>query len=314
METVLFRAASGLANRLRALVGCRVLADRSGARLCVQWPANGACQARFDELFEPHGWETLDFVDTAEFARIDSANGTLRIDGAPWFTQIWARHGRELGDEASFCREAVAHLRSLRALRAHRERVDEFAAAHDLASRVGVHIRHTDNVSDHAVLARSGADFDPRRVSQLEGFYALLASLHGAGERAFLCTDDPDVERVVRSRFEGIAVRAKDYDARGLERHIRRHYARFGRFRRIVDRLARPARPEPSWRTTPVSDGLIDLLLLGRCREIVGTYYSSFSEVSSIIGGTPLSVLEDSKRVPGRTIRRLQEIAAGAIP
>jgi hypothetical protein len=73
-------------------------------------------------------------------------------------------------------------------------------------------------------------------------------------------------------------------------------------------------RASSSWRTTSIGDALIDLMLLARCREIVGTYYSSFSEVSALIGDAPLSVMEATERVPSQSIRQIRAIASGALP
>jgi hypothetical protein len=315
MKTILFTAACGLANRLRALVGCRVLADALGAPLYVDWVANGACSARFDELFEYEGWEKARFVGTSEFERLRRNEEATLIIGEPWFTEIWASHGRSLSSEADFHQQALMHLRRLRPERELQARVDSFLAEHELAACTGVHIRSTDNVHDYEVLARSSAGFDREKISRLEGFMALIDARVAAGERVFLCTDNQSVEKQIRARHEAVSSYSKAYDTRGFERHVKRNYERFGLLHRAVDLFraagARPA-AESSWRTTSVGDGLIDLLLLSRCREIVGTYYSSFSEISALIGDVPLAMMEGNRSVPHAFTERIRKVAAGA--
>lgn len=314
MKTILFTAACGLANRLRALVGCRALADGLGARLCVDWVANGACNARFDELFDCEGWETVRFVETSEFERLRRNDDAILIEGAPWFTEIWAAHGGPFSSEGDFSRQALAHLRRLRPVRELQARIDAYLAVHELAECTGVHIRSTDNVHDYAVLARASAGFDRAKVSRLEGFIALIDARVAAGDCVFLSTDNQSVEQQIRARHEAVSSYSKAFDTRGFERHVKRNYERFGRLHRAVDRFrAAVARTpvESSWRTTSVGDGLIDLLLLSRCREIVGTYYSSFSEVSALIGDIPLAMMEGDRSVPDAFTERIRNHAAG---
>lgn len=308
---IALRTPHGLANRLRALAGCRALADERGAPLVVDWVRNGHCDRRFDDLFERRGWEAVRFAERG--APAEGPAG-VRIDGSPCFTAVWAEHSRE--PEPDFCRRSVAYLRSLRPTAGLRERIDAYAEAHGLSECVGVHIRHTDNLSDHRKFAETEPSFDLEKVSRLDGFYALIDALCAGGRPVFVCTDAPDVAREVAARHDAVKIRPLRYDACATERHLRRRAGR-GPLHWVGTRVrARlDARRGPrTWRTTPIEDGLIDLFLLGRCRSIVGTYYSSFSEIGALIGDVPLSVMEGAQPAPHAATGRIRALARGVGP
>jgi len=313
MEPVLLTAASGLANRLRALVGARALAEGLGADLCVDWPRNGACDAGFGDLFTADGWRDVRFVEPAEIDRLAGGGAAVVIDGCPWFTEIWSRHGRDLCGRGDFCRRAVELLRALRPVSEVQRQIDAFLEGGPLEACVGVHIRSTDNVFDYGALERADPIFDRAKVSRLEGFRRLIDARAAAGEGIFLCSDNREVESALRARHVSVRCHPKSFDTHGYERFVERTYGRFARLRRALDRLrslAGQAPRETSWRTTSVADALVDLLLLGRCREIVGTYYSSFSEVAALIGDRPLAILEGERPVAHGFVDEIRRAAA----
>lgn len=82
--------------------------------------------------------------------------------------------------------------------------------------------------------------------------------------RFFVATDSPSVEEKLRERYGN----------------------------KII---VRP--PKELSRNSPrgIEDALIDVLCLSRCRKIYGSFWSSFSEVASQIGNTPLEILSTNK-------------------
>jgi hypothetical protein len=314
MKTILFKAECGLANRLRALVGYRALASGSGAQLCVEWVSNGSCNARFRDLFEATGWEEVRFTSRSEFESLRRSDGAVEIVGEPWFTRIWHERGREFDSEADFNRKALAHLRALRPIPELSARIDAYLDAHDLAACTAIHIRSTDNVHDYAAMERADPDFEREKVSQLDGFMALIDARIAAGQGVFLCTDNPSIEAEIHARHAVVLSVAKEFESQRYERHVKRNYAIFGRVRRLADRTryALGGRdPNVSWRTTSVADALVDLLLLSRCREIVGTYYSSVSEIAALIGDVPLAIMQGSRCVPHEFTERIRSNVSG---
>jgi len=80
-----------------------------------------------------------------------------------------------------------------------------------------------------------------------------------AGARFLLATDDPAIEYAVKERFsDRVVVRPKV-------------------FARV--------------KAAGVRDALVDLLLLSRCRRILGSHWSSFSETAAEIGGIDLEIV-----------------------
>lgn len=316
MECVLFSARSGLGNRLRALAGCRALADLLSIPLYVDWELNGACDASFDALFAQEGWEETHFVDRLRIDSLRRGPPHVLVEECVWFTEIWATAAEQLIPERAFYRAAVALLQRLRPAAHLQERIDTYLAGHDLGACTGVHVRSTDNLYAYQEWADREPDFSMSKVSKIDGFDALIESLTKAGESVFLTTDNPEIERAILSRFENVSTYGKDFDDSGYRRHVRSTYESHAWLRRLADRLKASIglRASSSWRTTGMGDALIDLMLLARCREIVGTYYSSFSEVSALIGDAPLSVMEATERVPSQNIRQIRAIASGALP
>lgn len=74
-----------------------------------------------------------------------------------------------------------------------------------------------------------------------------------------LATDDPAIEYAIKERFpDRVVVRPKVF---------------------ARDKAA------------GVRDALVDLLLLSRCRRILGSHWSSFSETAAEIGGIDLEIV-----------------------
>lgn len=310
-----FSAKDGLGNRLRALVGCRALACLEQVPLYVHWESDGPCAARFDELFAPTNWENVRFIDAEEAARFQSSNPDRFHHTSAWFTDIWEQHGQHLATREEFCRIAVSYLRSLRPQISLQTRIDEFTQKYNLASCIGIHIRMTDNVYSYEWWTQNDPDFRTEKVSQLDGFITLIEQFEKCGEGVLLTTDNADVAKLLCARYTNVFTYQKDYDNRGFIHHVSIKYSQPSGltqlFKRIISLLKRP---DPvTWRTTGVDDALIDLWLLSRCRRIVGSYYSSFSQVSAILGNVPLDRMEGIMSVENTFIRKLMELDVASV-
>jgi hypothetical protein len=100
--------------------------------------------------------------------------------------------------------------------------------------------------------AEKEPDFDRHSVSSLDGFMDEIRT-RIRSMPVFLSTDDAGLESMFQRRFPELVVFPKRYEQVGV-------------------------------RTTPIADALSEMLLLGRCRRIVGTYFSAFSKFSAIWG------------------------------
>jgi hypothetical protein len=261
-HTVVFIARRvGLANRLRALVGYQALSLLSNQRFALCWIRDDACDAEFRELFEPAGMTLLDAHDVSRL----QGRADVRIFGEPnWFHEIWRRQLPAV-PWLDFLDAVRISLADLQATSLIRQAVAGFSAAHRMSHAVGLHIRHTDNVDVDALRARLDPGFDRPSVSTLEGFRQVVRE-QVQGGTVFLATDNPRVEQAFRAEFGPALFTYPKLYTRGWESQ--------GDFEQIPE--------EQPIRTTPVADALIENLLLGSCRRIVGTYYSSFSEISAL--------------------------------
>jgi len=292
-----FSAKDGLGNRLRALVGFRVLAELEQVPLLIHWEATPACNVHFDELFEKDGWEDVRFIDKNEADQYKTKAPDRFHYSSVWFTEIWKSDAQSLCKYEQFCQAAISHLQSLRPVSKIQEQINKFAQLHDLAQCTGVHIRMTDNVHAYDWWIKNDPDFVPEHISRFEGFLTHLQELDRTGETALVCTDNGDIVQRLQDTCKNVVFFNKQIDHQGFKHHVRTHYGGDGVildfFSRIMRRLGKP--PPSSWRTTSVGEALIEMHLLSRCKQIVGTYYSSFSEVSALLGGVPLYRMEGTR-------------------
>jgi len=311
-NALVFSAKDGLGNRLRALVGFRALAELQQVPMLLNWCRDGACDADFTELFETSGWESVRLINAQEAAARKVDHPERYHYSSVWFTEIWRHHAQKLCSCETFFRGAIKHLRTLRPRRELQSCIDEFALEHDLSHCIGMHIRMTDNVHAHEWWIKNDPDFVPRKVSRIEGFEAAIQDLVANEKRVFICTDNQEVALRLRANYPNLVMYQKDFDNRGFAHHVRTYYGRAGRLSRTVGRIksALGVQSPTTWRTTDVTDALIEMLLLARCQHIIGTYYSSFSQVSALIGGIPLYRMEGDVAVEDPFIRDLLALPA----
>lgn len=307
-----FSAKDGLGNRLRALAGCRALADLEQAPLYVHWESDGPCAARFDELFASTDWEEVRLIDAEEAAWFRARNPKRFHHTSAWFTEIWKEHGQHLATRDEFCRISIFHLRHLHPQPQLQARIDKFGKEHNLASCAGIHIRMTDNVHSYEWWTQNDSSFRGEKISQLEGFISLIEKFEECGETVFLTTDNMNVAETICARFSNVLVYQKAYDDRGYARHVSEKYDRSGGFARLLQPIRRLLDlPIPvTWRTTGIEEALIDIWLLSRCRHIVGTYYSSFSQISAILGDVTSDRMEGKRAAEDLFVKELRECAA----
>lgn len=310
-NALVFSAKDGLGNRLRALVGFRALAEFQQVPMLLHWARDGACDAAFTDLFETTGWEDVRLIDAEEATARNASDPDQYHYSSVWFTEIWRQHAQALCSRAEFSRVAVKHLRALRPRRELQARVDEFAHTHDLAQCTGMHIRMTDNVHAYDWWIKNDPDFVPEKISQIGGFRAAIRDLVAKEKRAFICTDNQNIARQLRTDFPNLVLYQKEFDEQGFAHHVRTHYGTQGPLARLVGRVkSRLGIHAPTtWRTTDVTDALVEMLLLARCRPIIGTYYSSFSQVAALIGGVPLYRMEGGEAVANKFISDIEAVS-----
>jgi hypothetical protein len=245
---IVFRAQGcGLANRLRALVGYQALARLHKLPFYLTWTADPFCPSEFRDLFDSP-------INLMYPQALRSVSPRAIYQEAISFENIWKRWGMGI-DWVTYLREVHDCLRALTPQLELAEKVAEFHHRHSLSDAIGVHIRNTDNLATYAEWMKHSSDFDPKQISTVAGFIDVI----GANIRSrpvFLATDDPELENTLKQRFPALITFPKTYDLTKL-------------------------------RATPMEVALSEMWLLGRCHQVVGTYYSSFSKFSAIWGRVP---------------------------
>ncbi|KAK3286673.1 hypothetical protein CYMTET_5782 [Cymbomonas tetramitiformis] len=136
---------------------------------------------------------------------------------------------------------------------------------------VAVHIRGGDNINGwHSPIEIFFAAMEAR-INREHGLLELevcdvAPELVAAPEaprrtRFFLCTDDPEMEELVYSRY-GVGL-VSSYPKRSLDRH-----SKIG-----------------------VEDALVDLLHLGQSEELIGSYWSSYTSIGALWRMQPMKVI-----------------------
>ncbi len=269
-ERYLFAASSsGLGNRLLLLAGCLRVAERTNRRLLLHWPDNDQLGSPFDALFENH----FDMVDAEDL------NFLLRSDRTVKVYNTWRQRGplyTDLDPEGDPDTEVVivkGWVASQFAGEKRNWKFDEEIVRHlrtltpcaefkklvdefGLPARtVGVHMRRGDPTREF---------IDEYRRSEDAHFLAIMRAVLEAAPDVhfFLATDHPPTEEHLRGLFgERILLRPKT----SLLRHRQ-----------------------------AMHEAMMDFLLLSRTAAVIGTHFSTFSEVSAKFGACPLIIANEN--------------------
>jgi hypothetical protein len=226
-----------------------------GVPFYLCWQPDLACPARFEDLCSAPSVERIDPATAQKFL---AGNTATVATAADWCDDIWAAWASELVPWEKFLEQARVAVAAIAPTSEIAKRVEEFASRHRLEQRDGFHVRFTDNVREYGVWSvRSARKFDPKCVSQPAGFVRAMDE-RVASRELFLATDSGEVASRLRVR----------YGARLVS-----FATEFAKTRRLRER------------STPIEVAFAEMLLLARCRTVVGTYYSSFSRLSAMLGG-----------------------------
>lgn len=254
---------AGLANRMRVVAASLELAERLQCPLRLVWTRTGALGCRFDELFEPIAGVTI-----AEHAWTTSRIERLIGSRSGFYTYLTSpdieprSHGGGFDDLAQARRPYLITFSRflpspgrLAALRPIAEvaRVVESTAASFTPHTIGVHIRRGDEDP-----STSGPLTAP-----LEFFLAAMqARLDAEPQTNFFlaCDSRREEARVLQTFGPRVTTLPKSLDRRTRE---------------------------------AIRAALVDLLCLSRTPLILGSFYSSFSEMAAEIGGARLEIVRD---------------------
>jgi hypothetical protein len=290
MKAIIYRAEhGGLANRLRALVGYQTMSHFLTIPFYLWWVPNDSCDADFAHLFDSPDIKLL----TAAEWNVLRGDGEVSIfQGYNWFDKIWKTHMEDRLPWPVFARQAIYFLGRLSPKMHILEKIEEFSKLHHLQDAIGVHIRHTDNLSAYKFWTERSTEFNPEYISRLEGFKGYIESRISSEPslRVLLATDNKKIEKNFRELYgRHVITFDKKY--------------RNGRLKFSLRGLKFTVRG----RTSSIEDALIEMFLLSKCRAILGTYYSSFSKFSAVLGNTEYFEVRGSDYVRNEFIESLKQ-------
>jgi hypothetical protein len=245
------------------------LARASGHPLTVYWFKNKYLNCPFGRLFESiEGVEVLDVhasqmrgllsVDTLRY-RLRALNGPMDLLlNNEKVEEYWAA-GVDLVPMVAKAKRCI--IVSYYSLLETKPYLGVFRPRPDILAEVNRASAELEPGKLVGVHIRGTDNVESVERSPVESFLVRMQKEveQDPGARFFLATDDPATEQVVRGRFPGrVATRPKVF-ARDKAEGAR--------------------------------DALVDLLILSKCRLILGSYWSSFTDMAADLGGAQVEVV-----------------------
>lgn len=277
---------SGLANRLRGLVSYQALASFLNVPFLLCWTPNWACNCEFQDLFCLNGIQTLHESDLIQ--QLDSCIYNTSEN----YHTIWEQDIKSYGISWElFQKKIVYYIQELQPIETIQKEINEFSNIHELKQVYGIHIRMTDNVKGFGINSK----FNFEKFPELSSFIKFINRkiIENPRQVFFLATDNKNIEKHLIKKFgDRILVYHKRF-----ERQFMFSFHNFKLVRR-------------KQRTTSIELALIELLLLSRCKHILGTYWSSYSKLAAIWGGVPYLEAQGNEYVSNKSIEGLLEASA----
>lgn len=257
---------SGLGNRMRAMASAISLARQENISVRIVWQATKDCNARFGDLFKPLCFSPAVNLDEGGFADTPATRYNLwmprllRVGRYSAQSSYYRPHAdlpaRELlqkGDVYLACAYSVAHYTP--------EILHKIFSPIPLLSEKIDKTVATFTPKTVGVHIRRTDNVQAINESTLPAFEEAMHEMLDANlaDRFFLCSDDESVKEHMQSVFGN----------------------------RIITRSVKVRRDE----TESIQDAVIDLWALSKTFHILGSYYSSFTDMAAELGQATLQVV-----------------------
>jgi hypothetical protein len=276
---------AGLANRMRALDSALAMGRELGVEVRLRWPVDPDLGCPFEELFDPIPGlaEVVDFKPPAIANEYDPARNFLRRIPLAVAAVNAARAIRRRASEAS-PRHRYLGLRDVEGMLETPERILELCRRYDVDIRTYQRFwrgerdfvgfapapsvrRAVEGLAERCrgaigVHVRRGDNVVAIANSPVSLFMDRMRSIvrGNSSARFFVATDSPEVLQALRGEFGD---RIAHHEKSSLDRG------------------------DPG----AIKDALIDLYCLASCERILGSYWSSFTDVASELGRVPKDVV-----------------------
>lgn len=261
----IIHAQFGLTNRLRALASAYVFAQKTQRELILIWEPDLHCDCVFGDLFQMPDFEVKETMDfSLESFAIYNCMETEGHDPLAFVenqssSNIYVKTYNPVQSSLSDSKAEEQFLKDLKP-------ADEVEAlikkVSNVSSKIGVHLRQQGR-KDGVAWESPGGQWTDESQRELDFARAMGHEAYFISEMEEILKDRPDTKFFVAADKINVA--------RGFQK----------RYPGRIDFLVRT----PDDRSLEsVRFGLADLILLSRCREILGTYFSSFSEMAERMG------------------------------
>jgi hypothetical protein len=259
---------------MREIASALALAEAAGQKLDVYWLKNKYLNCSFDRLFEPIEGVRVVSVETNRWRALlslRSLNYRLRVVRAPidlfLGNEQIERYRADSVDMVPLVAEAkhcvIITYYSHFATSAH---LELFHPKEEILAEVEAATAGLDVGSFVGVHIRGTDNAEAAERSPLEAFLTRMRQEveKDPAVRFFLATDSGATEHAVKERFPGRVVALPKVFARNKAAGVRA--------------------------------ALADLLVLSRCRSILGSHWSSFTNMAAELGGVQVEIVEAGTR------------------
>lgn len=253
-------AQGGLCNRLRVLFGALAVSEQQQVPTRLVWHPDWQCEAYFDELFEPLENQWLKVV-TGTFLDRPSSHKELYLPQVlrlPFYKkQIKLFHPERHGALADAVRkwESLYINSGFQIATYGAEQIKRLRPIPELQQQIEKTVAaFPENII--GVHIRRSDNHWSTDVSTDEAF--IEAMNRYPEDKFYIATDDTDVKWRLRETFKGRTL-AQETD--GLRDNA-----------------------------FSIGDAVVDLFCLAHTRHVIGSYWSSFSDMAAEIGGIPLEI------------------------
>ncbi len=252
----------GLGDRVRGIASALVVAEKLRCSVMIRWEPNGACDARFDELFdcpavfsysrdltsrdlfriEPEVTmiQSMNILPDEAYRAFSSDPRTDLFDSFEEFHRLWSRQISQL--------KPVSEVEKM---------IGDFVSEHYRERMVAVHLRRTDvfDAPGQPIDADNRGEFDDRMMDAIQEIH----DVHP--ETGFLlASDDHEYFRTWRKKLGERGIHVVAYEKEW------RH----------------------ALRQTSIRDALVEMYLIGHCGTILGSVSSSFLLIAQHLHGAVL--------------------------
>ncbi|MBA3005981.1 MAG: hypothetical protein KJ900_04305 [Proteobacteria bacterium] len=267
---VIINVQYGLGNRLRALASAQVLAQKTGREFVLVWIPDVHCQAEFHDLFT-NDFPVINSLDKIDISRADQYNYMDTEAGSEKGKVIDHASGRDIYVKSAFVlnhkfskdSEISMVLQQLDPV----QEIKDIVGQYKVQDRIGLHIRRGggkeaskdpwDNAANWSAKGKENLFYWRERSAPhvfMKEIDRLLAEDRSL--QFFLAADSDDIYDQFQEKYPGkVSFLKRDLYDRSLEQQ---KYA------------------------------LADMLLLSQTKLILGSYWSSFSEIAQRIGGNTM--------------------------